>query len=124
MSKTVVGKLYMIGCGHCDALEEPWNQMKKKVNKKVIVAGDIEAAQTNELNELNKQHGANVAVQGGYPTIYKIVDGKVEYYNGERTAAKLVSWALHRKNKTVYRRNKTANRRKKTVGRRKMQRNN
>jgi hypothetical protein len=95
MSKTVVGKLYMIGCGHCDALNEPWNQMKKKVNKKVIIAGDIEAAQTNELHKLNKQHGANVVVQGGYPTIYKInKGGKVEYYNGERTAAKLVSWAL------------------------------
>jgi ribosomal protein L27 len=94
--------------------------MIKKVNKKVIVAGDIEAAQTNELNELNKQHGANVAVQGGYPTIYKIVDGKVEYYNGERTAAKLVCWALHRKKKTVHRK-------KKIMGgksRRKMQRNN
>ena len=97
MSKTVVGKLYMIGCGHCDALEEPWNQMIKKVNKKVIIAGDIEAAQTNKLNELNKQHGANVAVQGGYPTIYKIVDGKVEYYNGERTAQKLIGWALQGK---------------------------
>jgi hypothetical protein len=121
MSKTVVGKLYMIGCGHCDALEEPWNQMKNKVGGKVMVAGDIEAAQTNELNELNKQHGANVAVQGGYPTIYKInKGGKVEYYNGERTAAKLVSWALHRKNKTVHRRKKIM----RGKSRRRMQRNN
>ena len=118
---TLVGKLYMIGCGHCDALEEPWNQMKNKLGGKVMVAGDIEAAQTKELDELNKQHGANVVVQGGYPTIYKInKGGKVEYYNGERTAAKLVSWALHRKNKTVHRK-------KKTVGgrsRRRMQKNN
>ena len=94
MSKTVVGKLYMNGCGHCVTLEEPWNQMKKKIGGKVTVADDIEAAQTNELNELNKQHGSNVSVQGGYPTIYKIVGGKVEYYNGERTASKLMDWAL------------------------------
>ena len=104
---TVVGKLYMIGCGHCIALNEPWNKMIKNVNKKVIVADDIEAAQTNKLNELNKEYNSNVSVQGGYPTIYKIVDGKVEYYNGERTAAKLVSWALHRKNKTAHRKKKT-----------------
>ncbi len=120
MSKTVVGKLYMIGCTHCNALNEPWKQMIKKVNKNVIVADDIEAAQTNKLNELNKEYNSNVSVQGGYPTIYKIVDGKVEYYNGERTAAKLVSWALHRKNKTIHRRKKIM----RGKSRRRMQRNN
>ena len=95
MSQTVVGKLYMDGCGHCVALEEPWAQMKKKVGGKVMVAGDIESAQTDKLEELNQKHGSEVAVQGGYPTIYKIKKGgKVEYYNGERTVPKLASWAL------------------------------
>lgn len=94
MSKTIVGKLYMVGCGHCDALVEPWNEMKKKVEKTVMVAGDIEADETNKLAELNDKHGANVEVQGGYPTIYKIKNGgKVEYYNGERTAKELIEWA-------------------------------
>jgi hypothetical protein len=95
MKQTVVGKLYMDGCGHCVALEEPWVQMKKKVGGKVMVAGDIESAQTGKLDELNQIHGSEVAVQGGYPTIYKIKSGgKVEYYNGERTVPKLVGWAL------------------------------
>ena len=98
MNKTVVGKLYMVGCGHCDALVEPWKQMKEKVEKKVMVAGDIEAAENHKLDELNKQHGSKVEVQGGYPTIYKIKrGGKVEYYNGERTASKLIGWALQGK---------------------------
>jgi len=99
MGKTiVVGKLYMVGCGHCEMLEQPWNEMKKNVEKKVMVAGDIEAAQTQELEQLNKQHGANVEAQGGYPTIYKIKKGgKVEYYNGERTTSKLIGWALQGK---------------------------
>ena len=94
MSKTVVGKLYMNGCIHCDNLVEPWNQMKKKVGGKITVADDIEAAQINELNKLNQKYKTNVAMQGGYPTIYKIVGGNVEYYNGERTENELVSWAL------------------------------
>ena len=95
MKQTVVGKLYMDGCGHCVTLEEPWAQMKKKIEKKVMVAGDIESAETHKLDELNKKYGSDVAVQGGYPTIYKIKhSGKVEYYNGERTAPKLVGWAL------------------------------
>jgi thiol-disulfide isomerase/thioredoxin len=112
MKQTVVGKLYMIGCGHCDALIEPWDQMKKKIGGKVMVVEDIESNQTKELEKLNKQHGSSVSVQGGYPTIFKIQNGgKVEYYNGERTTEKLASWALqgsvHRKKKTVHRKNRT-----------------
>ena len=61
---SVVGKLYMIGCGHCDALVEPWNQMKKKVEKKIMVAGDIEAGDLHKLDELNKEYNSNVEVQG------------------------------------------------------------
>jgi len=94
MSKTVVGKLYMNGCIHCDNLVEPWNQMKNKVGGKVVVADDIEASEKDKLDKLNMQHGTNVDVQDGYPTIYKIVGGKVEYYNGERTEKELISWAL------------------------------
>jgi hypothetical protein len=122
MGKTiVVGKLYMVGCGHCETLEEPWNQMKKKVGGKIIVAGDIEAAETRELAELNDKHGSNVEMQDGYPTIYKIKSGgKVEYYNGERTASKLIGWALqgkqnntlkggrNKKQKRASRRNRTS----------------
>jgi hypothetical protein len=64
MVNTIVGKLYMVGCGHCETLEEPWNQMKKKVGKKVMVAGDIESAETHKLAELNDKHGSNVEMQG------------------------------------------------------------
>ena len=68
--------------------------MKKKIGGKVEVAKDIESAETNKLDKLNSKYKTNVAMQGGYPTIYKIVGGKVEYYNGERTENELVSWAL------------------------------
>jgi len=68
--------------------------MKNKVGGKVVVADDIEASEKDKLDKLNMQHGTNVDVQDGYPTIYKIVGGKVEYYNGERTEKELISWAL------------------------------
>ena len=104
MSKTVVGKLYMVGCGHCDALVEPWNEMKKNVEKKVMVLNDIESKETHKLEELNDKHGANVEVQGGYPTIYKIKKGgKVEYYDGERTATELIGWATENNEETLKR---------------------
>ena len=115
MSKTVVGKLYMNGCIHCDNLVEPWNQMKKKIGGKVEVAKDIESAETNELDKLNNKYKTNVAMQGGYPTIYKIVGGKVEYYNGERTAPALIKWANQSTGgKRRTKRNKRNKRNKKT----------
>ncbi len=105
MSKPVVGKLYMVGCGHCDALVEPWNEMKKNVGGKVMVLNDIEADETHKLEELNDKHGANVEVQGGYPTIYKIKHGgNVEYYNGDRTSKELIRWATNKKQKNTLKR--------------------
>jgi hypothetical protein len=102
MGKTIVGKLYMNKCGHCEMLEQPWNEMKKKVGGKVMFAKDIEASETGELAELNKQHGANVEAQGGYPTIYKIKHGgNVEYYNGERNAKELIRWATQNNKETL-----------------------
>ena len=100
MSQTVVGKLYMDGCGHCVSLEEPWNQMKTILSGKVGVEEDIESAEIGNLDELNRKYGTDVSVQGGYPTIYKIKHGGVEYYNGERTVQKLVSWALQKQGKS------------------------
>ena len=105
MGKTiVVGKLYMVGCGHCEMLEQPWNEMKNKVGGKVMVINDIESQETDKLAEVNEQHGSNVEVQGGYPTIYKIKKGgKVEYYNGERTAKELIRWAMKNQKNTLKR---------------------
>jgi len=112
--KVVIGKLYMDGCGHCVALEEPWSQMASKIGGKVDVR-EFESADDAGLENLNKEHDSNVSVQGGYPTIFKIKrGGKVEYYNGERTSPKLVSWALNRRQNTVKRGGKKNNRRKRT----------
>jgi len=95
----------MVGCGHCEMLEQPWNEMKKKVEKKVMFAEDIEAGQHEELQKLNKENGSNVEAQGGYPTIYKIKHGgKVEYYNGERTAKELIRWATNKNQKNTLKR--------------------
>ena len=33
-----------------------------------------------------------VKLNGGYPTIFKVLDGRVEYYEGPRTADKLAEW--------------------------------
>jgi len=95
MSGIVVGKLYMNNCIHCNMLVEPWNQMKKKIGKMVEVIDDIESRDLDtELEKINAKFKTDVSVQAGFPTIFKIQNGKVEYYEGERTAPELIKWAL------------------------------
>ena len=113
--KVVVGKLYMNGCGHCESLKEPWSQMESKIGGKIKVEKIESAEMDDRLLKLNKEHGSDVAVQGGYPTIFKIKNKKVEYYNGERTAPALIKWANESTGgKRRTKRNKRNKRNKKT----------
>ena len=52
-----------------------------------------EAVGLNRINRLYRKGAVKqVALQGGYPTIFKIVKGKLSYYSGERTSDALVEW--------------------------------
>ncbi len=76
-------------------MEAAWDDMKNQVAGKVDVK-DFEASDDFDakLAKFNEEHGTDVAVQGGYPTIYKIQNKNVSYYNGGRTAKEFVHWAL------------------------------
>ena len=95
----VVGKIYANWCGHCTALAPEWEKMKSQLKSKHphIVFEEIEqseeAIKLNRVNRLYRNRTAKqVAMQDGYPTIFKIVKGKLSYYNGARTADALVNW--------------------------------
>ena len=91
--KPIAGKLYANWCGHCNALETPWKEMKKRVGGSVDVVGFEADTDKKELAEFQKKHP--VEVQGGYPTLFRIEKGgKIEYYNGGRDTESLVNWAL------------------------------
>ena len=49
--------------------------------------GHVNATYLN--NSLKK-----LALQGGYPTLFKIKDGELEYYNGSRETDPMTDWAL------------------------------
>ena len=98
MSKVIVGKIYAEWCGACTALAPEWSEMEKHANKHMITVENIESDDMDaKLKKLNETHGTNVSLQGGFPTIFKIVPGKVEYYNGERSSAKMLEWAMPKK---------------------------
>ena len=94
----VVGKIYSNGCGHCVALEKPWEDLKNSLKEEKVVFKDIEASNMDaELKTLNETYLAGktpVSVQQGFPTIYKIYKGKVSYYDGIREMEPMKSWII------------------------------
>jgi thiol-disulfide isomerase/thioredoxin len=97
----VVGKLHAHWCMHCVALAPEWKKMKNILNSIKhtynLVFEEIEQAQEKlKVLRVNNTHLARsskkLSVQGGYPTLFKIKNGKIEYYNGERYAAPMAKW--------------------------------
>ena len=63
---------------------------------------EIEATDVHLIDEFNKNSPKSMFIDKarGYPTIYKITGGKIEYYTGERDAKKMAAWMLNKKNIT------------------------
>lgn len=127
-TKKVVGKLYATWCGHCKTLDPEWKKMKKSVMKnkknKDIQFVEIESENMeNGLTKLNKTFSTNVAVQDGYPTLFKIEKGstKVDYFNGERNAEEMIKWSLAKMKggKSYKRRSQSTLRRRQSMKQRK-----
>ena len=41
-----------------------------------------------------KNTGRTLALQGGFPTLFKITDGTLEYYDGPRTYLEMLRWYM------------------------------
>jgi Thioredoxin len=92
-TKTVLGKIYSEGCGHCQNMAAAWNTMKDRLPKSEYEVWEIEAAdEAAEVDRFATQHGVRLT-SSGYPTIFMVVDGKQVDYNGERDVDSLVAWA-------------------------------
>ena len=105
--KQVIGKIYADWCGHCTALIPEWKIMKDNIQNnfpdKYIFSEIEETNKDTEVAKINKMFvykSNKVDVQGGYPTIYKIQNGKVEYYTGARQAPDMESWFIMDNNKS------------------------
>lgn len=100
-NKLVFGKLHASWCGHCKDLAEIWEEtvskIKSKVNNVLIISIESEVMD-NEVSKINNalvyKSSPKLALQGGYPTIFKIAHGRVQYYNGPREIEPMVAWAV------------------------------
>ena len=92
-----IGLVYAEWCGHCQALKPEWQKLKNTLssNKKFNIF-ELEDSDVNKESKLKsigkKTHGGSIQVNG-FPTVFKIFNGKVDYYNGERTMEALLKWA-------------------------------
>jgi len=97
-----IGKIWAKWCPHCIKLIPAWDQMKELVNRKSknVSYMEVEDTELYKIDQFNKTNpnGTFIDSARGYPTIYKIVGGNVEYYTGERDAKNMAEWALNKKN--------------------------
>ena len=104
----VVGKIYAEWCHFCKELAPHWKHMKTVVSHKKYKFIQIEQSEMDvEIPKVNHTYLAHsnkkLELQGGFPTIFKIVGGQLSYYNG--TPEGVLEWATgtsaHTKSKRI-----------------------
>jgi thiol-disulfide isomerase/thioredoxin len=111
-SIVTIGLIYAEWCGHCQALKPEWQNMKtnimktpsyKKGNYKFTEIEDSDDLKDSKISDINSKLKGGTLSANGYPTIFKIMGGKISYYQGNRTASELQNWFIAPKNKMIRR---------------------
>jgi thiol-disulfide isomerase/thioredoxin len=105
-----VGKIFAEWCGHCKTLKPEWEKMKRdiklqlgralhNVHVEFVEIGDTEQNKAKGLTvegmlqKFNASKKCNTPVKSeGYPTLFKVYNGNLEYYTGPRDANSMFAW--------------------------------
>jgi thiol-disulfide isomerase/thioredoxin len=90
-----VGLIYANWCGHCQALKPEWKKMKKGMrgmNCHYLEIEDADPHKDRKIAHVNSRLNAGKLEANGYPTVFRIKGGNLEYYQGERSAATMEQW--------------------------------
>ena len=102
----VYGKLHSVMCGHCIALEPIWkrvdqhfkqhnirNPHSRVVYKEVAIeSANLGVGIAEANNTYLSDSPTKIESPMGFPTLFRIYDGKLEYFNGDRDYNTLVHW--------------------------------
>jgi thiol-disulfide isomerase/thioredoxin len=87
--------IYANWCPHCQSMKPEWNEMKRKLGPIIetieIEDSDFDKDAKMQTIENNKLNGEKIEMYG-YPTMFKIQNGRPEYYGGNRTADDMYNW--------------------------------
>ena len=92
-ANTIVCKIYANWCGHCQTLKPVWAELKNimSTTKNVTMIEIEESEMKEKMGTLKNICKQDIDVNG-FPTIVKICNKKVEYYQGERSVDGLRAW--------------------------------
>lgn len=99
--KIIIGKVYASWCGHCVELSKIWPEVIKSVKASMPTKNDVrfvsieETGLDNKLKHFYKKYHISESEKvkvNGYPTIFKIKDSKISYFEGERNTDSLKNW--------------------------------
>lgn len=105
--KRIIGLIYANWCGHCQSLKPEWYKMKNRIKmtpeykKGNYVFSEIENSDPRKdikMKQINKHVRDTGVSANGFPTIFKISKGSVQYYEGEREANSLGKWFMENNN--------------------------
>jgi thiol-disulfide isomerase/thioredoxin len=106
-----IGLIYANWCGHCQSLKPEWQKMKNNVMKtpsykkglyKFSEIEDSDELKDSKIAAINSKIKGGKLTANGYPTIFKVDGGKIQYFQGGRTSNELQSWFIKtKKNNTT-----------------------
>ena len=95
----ILGLIYAEWCPHCLNMKPEWNKMKNEFNgNHHYNVVEIEADQQDKqerIAELESKLNGKTINAAGYPTIFKLKNGDIEYYGGNRVANDIKSWVTN-----------------------------
>ena len=87
----IIIRFHSTKCGHCIELNKIWPTIVKERSSTFKFIDVNENNFDSRLDELNKQYNVTMVVDG-FPTIYKIKNGKATSFKGDRNVKSFVKW--------------------------------
>ena len=112
-TQTAIVLVYADWCTHCNAMKPDWNNMKNRLgaNMDTIEIEDSDFDKDQKIRDIeeHKLNGEHLDILG-YPTMFKIHNGHVDYYGGSRTLDAMTEWATTTKGGYIKSKLKATNR--------------
>lgn len=111
--KNAIVLVYADWCPHCRTMKPEWNEMKNRLgaNIETIEIEDSDFDKDDKIRDIQDRelNGEQLEIFG-YPTMFKIQNGRADYYGGNRTADAMTEWANARTGGYIKSKIRTTNR--------------